>query len=372
MAHVCGARHWQQSLKIKAQGGEHKNCCSVSHIYESQSQVVSQYINELVPQLNSALHTTGNMTTIHVDEELGFDSLEADGSQGKPFKSVQFAYLQHGANVQYAVRKKEGADEDASYKPAAKAALKKAANFADAQRKKAGREQELAVRRQGEEEERRRALDEAKRIVITEDLSLPKAVQINLGETREEVVKLGSGNKPGTRVRVVGRVHRERPQKEVAFVTLRDGHGYMQCVLTGQLAKTYDIITLTRETSMMIVGSLYEVPPGAHAPNNRELHADYFEIIGKAPGGDDAITNKVQAKGDAQTLLDMRHLALRGEVASSVMFVRDAVEHAFNLKYHELGFLKVSPPALVQTQVEGGSTLFEFNYYNEKAYLTQS
>ncbi|KAI7605842.1 asparaginyl-tRNA synthetase, partial [Hortaea werneckii] len=137
-------------------------------------------------------------------------------------------------------------------------------------------------------------------------------------------------------------------------------------------AKTYDAITLTRETSMMITGEMWEVPPGAHAPNNRELHADYYEIIGKAPGGDDAITNKVQAKGDPQHLLDMRHLVLRGENSASVMIVRDAVEHAFNVKYHELGYVKVAPPALVQTQVEGGSTLFDFNYYGEKAYLTQS
>ena len=321
--------------------------------------------------------------SIHIDEEIGEDTPAADGSESHPFKSVQYAYVQSGEQAQYLVkRKKEGDELEATYKPAAKAALKKAANYADAQKKKAGKERELALRTQKEEEERRRALEEAKKIVIEEDTNLPMAVKIHLGETRPEIVKLGSGERTqevdyssgdrGSRVKVFGRVHRERKQKEVVFVTLRDGYGYMQCVLTGRLAKTYDALTLTRETSMMITGEMWEVPPGAHAPDNRELHADYFEILGKAPGGEDAITNKVQAKGDAQTLLDMRHLVLRGETASAVMFVRDAVEHAFNVKYHELGYVKVSPPALVQTQVEGGSTLFDVPYYNERAYLTQS
>lgn len=319
---------------------------------------------------------------IHVDEETGQDTSAADGSQSKPFKTVQHAFLQHGDQAQYFTKRKEGDEEEASYKPAAKAALKKAANYADAQRKKAGKEKELAIRQQKEEEERSKALEEAKKIVLKEDGSLPKAVKISLGETRPEIVKLGSGERTkevdysspdrGTRVRVFGRVHRERKQKDLLFVTLRDGHGYMQCVLAGQLSRTYDALTLTRETSMMITGEMWEVPPGAHAPNNRELHADYYEVLGKAPGGEDAITNKVQEKGDAQTLLDMRHLVLRGEKASAVMIIRDAVEHAFNVKYHELGYVKLAPPALVQTQVEGGATLFELPYYNEKAYLTQS
>ncbi|KAK3074037.1 hypothetical protein LTR53_003876 [Teratosphaeriaceae sp. CCFEE 6253] len=321
---------------------------------------------------------------VHIDEETGVDTTEAaDGSTAKPYKTVQFAYLQHSdAGALLLVKDHDRQGDAPEWKRPAKAALKKAANYADQQRKKAGKEKEVALRQKKENEEREKSLEEAKKIAITEDDGLPKATRINLGETRPEIVKLGSGKREaevdysspdrGTRVRVYGRVHRERQQSKVLFVTLRDGYGYMQCVLTGALAKTYDAVTLTRETSMMIVGEMWEVPPGAHAPDNRELHADYFEIIGKAPGGDDAITNKVQAKGDAQTLLDQRHLVLRGETAAAVMFVRDAVEHAFNTKFHDMHFLKVSPPALVQTQVEGGSTLFEFDYYSEKAYLTQS
>ena len=316
---------------------------------------------------------------VHIDEDAGRDSTEADGSASAAYKSVQFAYLQHADQATYQVKNKEKGEGEPEWKPAAKAALKKAANYADQQKKKAAKEKEMAVRLKKEQDDRELALEETKKIVITEDPSLPQAKKITLGETRPEIVTLGKGDRAtagsdarGTRVKIFGRVHRERKQKEVLFLTMRDGHGYMQCVLTGPLAKTYDAVTLTRETSMMITGELWEVMAGAHAPNDRELHADYFEILGKAPGGDDAITNKVQAKGDAQTLLDQRHLVLRGETASSVLFVRDAVEHAFNVKYHELGYIKVSPPALVQTQVEGGSTLFGFDYYGEKAYLTQS
>ncbi|KAF2157820.1 asparaginyl-tRNA synthetase [Myriangium duriaei CBS 260.36] len=329
---------------------------------------------------------------IYIDEEIGSDAPGTSGSEGKPFKTLPAAFVQHGDTVEYLVRKREatpgqdGAPGEitAEWKPAAKAAMKKAVNYAETQKKKAAKEKEMAIRLQKEQEDRSKALEEAKKIVITEDTSLPKAVKIKLDEVDPRKVKLGSGDRPkevdynspdrGTRVRVFGRVHRERKQKDILFVTLRDGYGFMQCVLTGPLAKTYDAVTLTRETSMEITGELWEVPAGAHAPLNRELHADFFRIVahGKAPGGDDAITNKVQAGGDAQTLLDNRHLLLRGETASAVMFVRDAIESAFHQTYREVRLRKVSPPALVQTQVEGGATLFKFDYYGEQSFLTQS
>lgn len=156
------------------------------------------------------------------------------------------------------------------------------------------------------------------------------------------------------------------------FVTLRRGMNLMQCLLSGTLTKTYDALTLARETSMEIFGQLWEVPAGLYAPLNRELHADYFRVIAKAPGGDESFTNRVPEDGDHSTLLNLRHLALRQDKPSAVMFVRDALESAFHTAYRELDIKKVSPPALVQTQVEGGATLFSLDYYGETSYLAQS
>ncbi|CAA9957202.1 cytoplasmic asparaginyl-tRNA synthetase [Pyrenophora teres f. maculata] len=321
--------------------------------------------------------------TYYIDEDVGHDTADQTGDESLPYKTLGFAVLTRGDNHKFLTRKSvtgevaEGADASSrlEWKEVAKSAMKKAVNYAKTQKKKAEKEQGQLASRMKEEADRNKVLDEAKKVVIEEDSSLPQAVKIKLDDTDPKKITLGDGkDTKGTRVRVFGRVHRERRQKDVMFVTLRDGYGYMQVILTGNLAKTYDALTLTRETSMEILGELRQIPAGAHAPNDRELHADYYRIHDgwKAAGGDDAITNRVSKDTEHATLLDLRHLTLRGETASKVMIVRDAVEFAFNQVYKEMRLRKVSPPALVQTQVEGGATLFKFGYYNEEAYLTQS
>ncbi|KAF2405254.1 asparaginyl-tRNA synthetase [Trichodelitschia bisporula] len=324
---------------------------------------------------------------VYVDEDVGVDEASVPGTEAQPFKTVVFAYIQTQGAADYLTRKSktgtvlEGADKSAllEWKPAAKSALKKAVNALQQHQKKAAREKELAVQRQKEDKARHAAFEEAKKIVIEEDSSLPKAKRIRLDD--QEDIKLRSASaagdsveERGTRIRVFGRVHNLRKQKDVIFIELKDGYGKMQCLLTGKLAKTYDALTLTRETSIEIYGELYEVPPGAKASLNRELHADYFRIepIWKAAGGEDAITTRVAPGADPTTLLNLRHLTLRGDKASAVMLVRDYIEHAFLSVYRSLRMRKVSPPALVQTQVEGGATLFKFDYYGETSFLTQS
>ena len=323
--------------------------------------------------------------SIYIDEDVGRDDSTATGTETTPYKTLLHAFVQHAPTtegIQYLTRKSQtdapGDNVDPAakleWKPATKSALKKATNLWEQRKKKAAKEQEIAIREKSEADKRQKVLEEAKKVIIKEDTSLPKPVRIRLDVTDPAVVKLGTpeSDQPGTRVRVLGRVHRARSQKDMVFITLADGYGYLQCVLTGDMVKTYDMMTLTLETSIAIHGEMRAVPAGAHAPNNRELHADFFTIIGRAAGDKEAITTRVAPDADPQTLYDNRHLVLRGETSSSVMKVRAATLRAFRQAYEENRLLEVTPPAMVQTQVEGGSTLFSFDYYGENAYLTQS
>ncbi len=123
---------------------------------------------------------------------------------------------------------------------------------------------------------------------------------------------------------------------------------------------------------MRVFGTLMELPEGKNAPGGHELQADYWEVIGKAPGGDEAVTNKLNTESSPDLLYEQRHLVIRGETASNVLRMRSIVLRGFRAFFEKKKMVEMTPPAMVQTQVEGGSTLFAFDYYGEPAYLTQS
>lgn len=199
-------------------------------------------------------------------------------------------------------------------------------------------------------------LEKAKSIVLEEDSSLPEAKTKKI-----KYIKADDG-----RVRVFGWVHRLRKQGQLYFFIVRDGTGFIQCVLSGKLTQTVAALTIHCEATVMIVG---QIKPDERAPGGFELTADYWEMVGNAPSDFESIVSK---DSSPDILLDNRHLVLRGENASAVMLFRDYLTRYIREHFFAHDVNEVFCPELVQTQCEGGATLFKLDYYGQPAYLTQS
>lgn len=294
---------------------------------------------------------------LYTSEKKGNDET-GDGTKEKPFKSILQAMRKAGKEP-FPVIYVDGKNDGVEYEPVAKSQLKKVQKILVREGFKSN---EKNKREEEDAGKRAKNLDEAKKIKIEEDKSLPTAVRIRIvdGEKHRDA-----------RVKIYGWVHRLRRQgKSLTFITLRDGTGFLQCVLTDSLCQTYEALVLSTESSVALYGIIKKVPEGKSAPGGHELRVDYYELIGLAPpGGAEAILNE-EAHSDIQ--LDNRHIMIRGENTSQVLKMRSVVMQAFRDHYASRGYYEVTPPTLVQTQVEGGSTLFKLNYFGEEAYLTQS
>lgn len=338
---------------------------------------------------------------LHVDEASGSDEPSAaDGSSSKPFKTTLAAltatYPTEASAAQgmrpVVVRKAapitEGETGSSSYEPISGAGLKKARKLLEAQWKKAKKLEETRessaklAAEQAERDAKRR--EEASKIVLEVTPEIEAAKKSKIGAL---------ASKRGQVVRVFGWVHRLRVQSQLTFITLRDGTGFLQLVLGGQLSKTSDALELVTECSIEVVGTLKEVPEGKKAPGGHELVADWWRLLGKAPSGEQAYASlfndvsqycgKVGAgkltlalfarqSSDLSVRQNLRHLDLRGETPAAIMRVRASVLQSFRSTFEKMTVLEVTPPCIVQTSVEGGASLFKLPYYGKEAYLTQS
>lgn len=286
---------------------------------------------------------------IYTSDKDGNDET-GNGTEATPYKTILRA-MKHAGKEPFPTIYVDGKDEKAGrYEVAAKAQLKKVQKLWLRENSKNA---DKAKREGDDAKKREQNLDEARKIVIAEDPSWAAARPIKI---RDAVANRD------VRVKLYGWVHRLRRQgKSLIFLTLRDGTGFLQCVLTDLLCQTYDALVLSTESAVRLYGTISAVPEGKTAPDGHELMVDYWEVIGLAPaGGADTILNE-EAHPDVQ--LDNRHIWIRGEISSKILRMRSVVLQAFRSHYIDRGYNEVTPPTLVQTQVEGGATLFNLKYF---------
>ena len=183
-----------------------------------------------------------------------------------------------------------------------------------------------------------------------------------------QLAEIGSiGTYLGQEVLLKGWVYNIRSSGKIIFILVRDGTGLIQCVVEKSSAgeELFErAATLTQESSIEIRGSVRE---DKRAPGGYEMNATGLAVIQLAEHY--PITPKEHG---TDFLMDNRHLWLRSQRQHAIMKVRAGLIRFIREFFDSRGFVCMDTAIFTPNACEGTTTLFETDYFGDKAYLTQS
>jgi asparaginyl-tRNA synthetase len=168
-------------------------------------------------------------------------------------------------------------------------------------------------------------------------------------------------------VTLKGWVYNSRSGKGIHFIELRDGTGLCQCVVAeGDVGEVvFEAAgSLKQESSVEMTG---KVVKDDRSVGGYELHVTDVNVIQVAENY--PITPKEHG---VEFLMENRHLWLRSRRQWAAMQVRNTIQFAIHRFFQQEGFIQMDAPIFTGNAAEGTTTLFETDYFEEKAYLTQS
>lgn len=171
----------------------------------------------------------------------------------------------------------------------------------------------------------------------------------------------------GDEVSIKGWVYNMRSSGKILFLLVRDGTGLIQAVIESSPAGD-DIFNLasqlTQESSVEISGVVRE---DERAPGGYELGVTWLKVIqiaSKYP-----ITPKEHGM---PFLMDNRHLWLRSSRQHAILKIRAGLIRFIREFFDGRGFTCCDTPIFTPNACEGTTTLFETDYFGDRAYLAQS
>ncbi|MEO8503815.1 MAG: asparagine--tRNA ligase [Acidobacteriota bacterium] len=171
----------------------------------------------------------------------------------------------------------------------------------------------------------------------------------------------------GQRVLIRGWLSNKRSSGKLAFLQLRDGSGIVQGVVSkAEVSEKAweDAQRATQESTFHATGI---VRADARAPSGVELQLDDFGIDDLTV--DFPITPKEHGTA---FLMENRHLWLRSSRQVAALRVRSEIAQSIRDFFYDRDFSLIDSPILTPAACEGTSTLFETDYFGDKAYLSQS
>lgn len=168
-------------------------------------------------------------------------------------------------------------------------------------------------------------------------------------------------------VEIRGWIFNKRSSGKVRFLLIRDDTGLIQGTIFSSkkddpLFKKFD--TLTQESSLIVRGMVKE---DKRAPGGFELTIKDVEILQIAD--EYPITPKAHS---TPFLMEHRHLWIRSQKQHAILQIRTELIKAIRDFFDDRGFRLMDTPILTPSACEGTTTLFETDYFDQKAFLSQS
>jgi len=179
------------------------------------------------------------------------------------------------------------------------------------------------------------------------------------------------------KVLIEGWVKIRRDHGKLIFFDIYDRSGVIQVVVNPKVSeKAYTVSqTLKPESVVAVIGKVNKRPQGTinkDLPTGEiELEANEISILSTAEtlpfdmGGE-------ELRLELPTLLDYRSLTLRHPKIKEIFLVQSKLLEGFRKEAEALGCTEIVVPTIVASATEGGAELFEVQYYDHSAYLTQS
>ncbi len=172
----------------------------------------------------------------------------------------------------------------------------------------------------------------------------------------------------GQHVTIRGWLHKRRSSGKIHFLTVRDGTGFIQAVMSKtavgeQVFQRAD--HLGQETSLIIEGT---ARADTRAPGGYEIDVSSLRVVGESQNY--PITPKEHG---VDYLLDRRHLWIRTERQQAILRIRHEIIDAVRDFFNRRGFILADTPIFTPAACEGTTSLFPAQYFEDQtAYLTQS
>ncbi|MCU1221887.1 MAG: asparaginyl-tRNA synthetase [Candidatus Angelobacter sp.] len=178
------------------------------------------------------------------------------------------------------------------------------------------------------------------------------------------------GRHDGQAVTIRGWLYNKRESGKLIFPIFRDGTGVIQGVAPKNQVtpEVFDALkNLTDESSVIITG---KVRADKRAPGGYELDVSDVKVLQRVPEDDPFPIAKKEHGIDF--LMENRHLWVRTPRQTAILRVRAEIIRAARNFFDERGYTLTDPPILTPAACEGTSTLFEVDYFDDQAFLTQS